>query len=459
MNTAKHTRLRRLGVLATASVAALALAACGGSRPEGGSSTVGVTDDSVKVGGHFPLTGVAAPGYSEIPTGAKAYFDYVNAAGGVHGRKIEYLVRDDGYDPTKTSTVTNELVLKDKIFAMVGGLGTPTHGAVVDFLNDEGVPDLFVSSGSLQWGEDPEKLPWTFGWQTDYESEGKVIGKYVAENMPDAKVGLFLQDDDFGADGEKGLKQYLDKQIVETQRYTSGNTDVAPQVSALQSSGADLVLGFNTPSYTALTQLTALKLGYKPKWFYSNVGSDATLVGSLLERFSEGAVKGGASSLDGVLTTKYLDTVDDKQSAWIKLWQKVWDEHGNGEPLSNYRVYGMAQAYTFIEALQAAGKDLTRQGIVDALEEEGADFEGPLLAPFAYGKDSHMGTTGMRVASLKGATVVPEGDVQVTEIGDNPIEPDDSDAADDEPAVLGHPRGRLNRPPLVCARQPGHGDA
>ena len=136
--------------------------------------------------------------------------------------------------------------------------------------------------------------PWTFGWQTDYESEGKVIGKYVAENMPDAKVGLFLQDDDFGEDGEKGLRQYLDKQIVEPQRYTSGNTDVAPQVAALQSSGADLVLGFNTPSYTALTQLTALKLGYKPKWFYSNVGSDATLVGSLLERFSEGAVKGGA---------------------------------------------------------------------------------------------------------------------------------------------------------------------
>ncbi len=101
----------------------------------------------------------------------------------------------------------------------------------------------------------------------------------------------------------------------------------------------------------------------------------------------------------------------------------------------------MAQAYTFIEALQAAGKDLTRQGIVDALEEEGADFEGPLLAPFAYGKDSHMGTTGMRVASLKGATVVPEGDVQVTEIGDNPIEPDDSDAADDDPPSSGIPTG------------------
>ncbi len=439
MNSAKTSRPRRWAVAAGIAVLTLLATSCGGSRPEGGASTVGVTDESIKIGAHFPLTGVAAPGYSEIPTGAKAYFDYVNSKGGVNGRKIEYLVRDDGYDPTKTSTVTNELVLKDKIFAMVGGLGTPTHGAVVDFLNDEGVPDLFVSSGSLQWGQSPKDLPWTFGWQTDYESEGKVIGKYVAEKMPKAKVGLFLQDDDFGRDGEKGLRQYLDKQVVETQRYTSGNVNIGPQVAALQSAGADLVIGFNTPSYTALTQLAGLKTGYKPQWVYSNVGSDATLVGELLSRFSEGAVKGSASSLDGVLTTKYLDTVDDQKSEWIKLWQKIWAAEGDGKPLSNYRVYGMAQAYTFVQALQAAGKDLTRQGIVDALEKDGSSFEGPLLAPFAYSPDSHMGTTGMRVARLKGATVQPETGVEVTEIGDNPIEEDTSDAAEDTPPASGIP--------------------
>ena len=144
------------------------------------------------------------------------------------------------------------------------------------------MPDLFVSSGSLQWGDDVENRPYTFGWQPDYEIEGKIIGQYVAENMPDAKVGLFLQDDDFGADAEKGVRQYLDDQIVEVQRYTSGNTDVGPQIAALQAAKADLVLGFNTPSYTALSQLVALKLGYKPQWYYSNVGSDPQLVGSLL---------------------------------------------------------------------------------------------------------------------------------------------------------------------------------
>ena len=122
-------------------------------------------------------------------------------------------------------------MLKDQVFATVGSLGTPTHSAVVDFLNDEEVPDLFVSSGSLGWGDDPEARPMTFGWQPDYEIEGKIIGQYVAENMPDAKVGLFLQDDDFGEDAEKGVRQFLDDQIVEVQRYTSGNTDVGPQIA------------------------------------------------------------------------------------------------------------------------------------------------------------------------------------------------------------------------------------
>ena len=117
----------------------------------------------------------------------------------------------------------------------------------------------------------------------------------------------------------------------------------------------------------------------------------------------------------------------------------MWDEYGDGEPLTNYRVYGMAHAYTFVQALQAAGKDLTRRGLVDALEEEGGDFEGPLLAPFAYSKDSHMGVTGMRVVSLKGPKTVPETEVEVTKIGDNPVEDDDSEAADDAPPSSGIP--------------------
>jgi len=416
------------------------VAACGaGGRPSsgsnssgGGAAQVGITKDTVTVGATFPLTGVAAPGYSEIPTGAQAYFDYVNANGGVNGRKIKYIVRDDGYDPTTTSEVTNELVLKDQVFAMLGALGTPTHTAVVDFLNSEKVPDLFVSSGSIQWGDDPKAKHYTFGWQPDYEIEGKIIGQWVAKNMPDAKVGLFLQDDDLGRDSEKGVRQYLDKKIVKVQRYTAGNTDVAPQIAALKASGADLVLGFNVPSYTALSQLVALKLNYKPKWFYSNIGSDAELVGSLLSKFSKGAVD-GTNPLDGVLTTAYIPGVDATDNAWAKLWQKVWDKHGKDGHLTNYRIYGMSEAYAFVQALQAAGKNPTREGIVNAVEKMG-NAAGPPLAPFRYSADSHLGISGMRVVQLKGGKSNPLTPVLVTDIGAAPIKEDDSAAKDSPPA-------------------------
>jgi ABC-type branched-subunit amino acid transport system substrate-binding protein len=441
-----NTRTRKLVVLTSVLAVTTMAGACGAGGKDddddkGGGSTaeVGVTDDSVTIGGTFPLTGVAAPGYSEIPTGAQAYFDYVNANGGVHGRKIEFLVKDDGYDPTKTSSLTDELVLKDEVFATVGSLGTPTHNAVVDSLNDEEVPDLFVSSGALAWGDDPEAHPYTFGWQPDYEIEGKIIGQWVSENMPDAKVGLFLQDDDFGEDAEKGVREYIDAQVVEAQRYTSGNTDVAPQITALQASGADLVLSFTTPSYTALGQLVSLKVGYKPKWYVSNVGSDPTLVGGLLERFSEGAVPGTASSLNGIMTSQYIPGVDKPDNGWVQLWQKVWDESGQDGELTNYRIYGMSFAYTFVQALQAAGEDLTRDGLVEAIEKDGADFAGPQLAPYRYSSDSHLGISGMQVVELQDGVGNPLTDVLTTDIGDAEIATDDSGQADDAPPESGLP--------------------
>lgn len=430
-------QMTQIAVLITAGAL---VAACGaGGRPASGSSSsataaaeVGITKDTVTVGATFPLTGVAAPGYSEIPTGTQAYFDYVNANGGVNGRKIKYIVRDDGYNPTTTSEVTNELVLKDNIFAMLGALGTPTHSAVVDFLNSSKVPDLFVSSGSIQWGNDPKAKPYTFSWQPDYEIEGKIIGQWVAKNMPDAKVGLFLQDDDLGVDSEKGVRRYIDKQIVKVVKYTSGNTDVAPQIAALKASGADLVLGFNVPSYTALSQLVAMKLNYKPKWFYANIGADPELIGSLLSKFSKGAVD-AANPLDGVLTTEYIPGVDATDNAWVQLWQKVWDKHGKDGHLTNYRVYGMSEAYAFVQALEAAGKNPTRQGIVDAVEKMG-DVAGPPLAPFRYSANGHLGISGMRVVELKGLVAKPLTPVLVTDLGAAPIKEDDSAAKDSPPA-------------------------
>lgn len=436
---------RAVGMTSAALAVTLALAGCGAGedRPGdggGGGSTVGTTDNSIKLGAHYPLTGVAAPGYSEIPLGHQAYYDFVNEAGGVNGRQIDYLVKDDAYDPTKTSSVTNKLVLEDQIFGMVSGLGTPTHSAVVDFLNAEKVPDLFVSSGSLAWGDDPEKRPFTFGWQTDYESEGKIMGQWVKENLPDAKVGLFLQDDDFGEDGEAGARRYLDDQIVKVVKYTPGNTDVGPQLAALQGADVDVVLGFNVPSYTALTQLTAMKLNFEPTWFYSNVGSDPELVGSLLAKFSEGAVKDGAKLLDGVLTTEYIPGVDaGDDDPWLALWKKVWRAHGDGSELTNYKIYGMSQAYTTVQALQAAGPDLTRERVIEVLEDSGSSFAGPGLAPFRFSEDSHLGISGMRVVKLADGVGEPQTPVLVTDIGDADITEDTSGHGEDAPPESGIP--------------------
>jgi branched-chain amino acid transport system substrate-binding protein len=430
-----------VGVIA---VAALVTACGAGGRSSDDETSasaepvVGVTDDTVTIGGHFPLTGVAAPGYSEIPTGAKAYFDYVNAAGGVNGRDIEFIAKDDGYDPTNTAQVTNELLQQDEIFAMVGGLGTPTHGAVVDTLNQEEVPDLFVSSGALQWGNDPSARPYTFGWQPDYEVEGKILGKYVADNFPDAKVGLYIQGDDFGRDGEKGARHYLDDQIVTVQKYTPGNTDVAPQIAALKSSGADVIVGFNVPSYTALAKLVSLKLKYDPTWVFSSVAFDAQLVGGLLGKFSEGAVKDGQSLLTGMYVARYLPGVEDTDSPWTQLWQKVWDEQGGDGQLTNFRIYGMSWAYTFVQALQAAGENPTRDGIVEALEAQGKDFEGPALAPYRYGPDSHLGISGVQVVENTADGIEAQTKVEVSDIGDADVTEDES-AAGDAPPESGIP--------------------
>ena len=440
----KRWTKRMTPIVGLVTVGALVTAFGAGGRPSGGgdaaaatASETGITETSVTIGATFPLTGVAAPGYSEIPTGTQAYFDYVNAAGGVHGRQIDYIVRDDGYNPTTTSQVTNEFVFKDGVFAMLSALGTPTHRAVVDFLNGEKVPDLLVASGSRQWGDDPEAKPYTFGWQPDYEIEGKIVGEWVAQNMPDAKVGLFLQDDDLGEDSEKGLRPYIEDQIVEVQRYTSGNTDVAPQITALEAAGADLVLGFNVPSYTALSQLAAMKLNYDPQWFYANIGSDPALIGSLLSNFSKGAVA-EANPLDGALTTEYMPGVDATDNAWVKLWQKVWDEHGEAGELTNYRIFGMSAAYTFVQALQAAGENPTREGIVDAMEKMGGAAVNPSLAPYRYSADSHLGISGMRIVEINDGASDPLTPVLVTDLGDTPIEEDGS-AADDGPPASGIP--------------------
>ena len=185
-------RTRTLAVAAVV-VGALIAAGCGSSTSGGGGSSAsvpGITKTQILIGSHQPLTGPAAPGYSEIAPAANAYFQYVNAHGGIYGRKIKYTYLDDGYDPSKTASVVRQLVLQDSVFSIFNGLGTPTHLAVVKYLNSSKVPDVFIASGCDCWNN-PSTYPQTFGWQLDYIREGKILGAYIKQHFPGKKIGYF----------------------------------------------------------------------------------------------------------------------------------------------------------------------------------------------------------------------------------------------------------------------------
>src|SRR3954468_6752447 len=411
-------------LLAAACCAALAVgvAACGNNGGGGGSSTSGgggsngasapgITKTTVTVGGHFPLTGPAAPGYSEIPRAIAAYFQWVNAHGGINGRHLKMIARDDGYYPTNTVKVTKQLVLQDKVFAVLGGLGTPTHTKVVDYLNSSRVPDIFVSSGCRCW-DDPQKHPYTFGWQPDYVVEGKILGKYIAENFKGKKIAYFLQNDDFGADGAQGLDQYIPKaDVVTRQTYEPGNVDIGPQMAKIKASGAQVIASFSIPAYTALVTLADLKLDFHPQLVVSNVGSGPITLTGLLKAFSKG--KAGGSLIDGIITDAYAPPVGDSSNSWIQLFQKIHDQSLPKLPLDGNVGYGFGVAYTFAEALAKAGANPTRQGLVKTIE--GGGLTGPGLVPFRFSASSHAGYPGAQIGTLKSGVVKLQGKPQTTD--------------------------------------------
>jgi ABC-type branched-subunit amino acid transport system substrate-binding protein len=402
------SRRRRGGAVAAALAGALVLAACGSSSGGGDatkdSSSPGVTDDSITLGTTQPLTGPAAPGYSKISAAMSAYFDYVNDQGGVNGRSIKLLVEDDGYNPTNTATKTRELVLQKKVFAMVGALGTPTHTAVLDFLKQNKVPDLFVSSGSRSWNQ-PDKYPTTFGWQPDYTVEGKVLGDYIKKNFAGKKVCSFGQGDDFGTDGVKGVEQTLGA-VASKQTYTPTNTNVAPQIGALKQAGCQVVTAFTVPGFTALALGTAAKLKFAPQWVISNVGSDVGTLTTLLKDAT-------GPLLEGAISDAYLPLPQDTSNSWIQLFRKVNQEKNDNADFDGNVLYGMAMAYTTVQALKAAGKDLTRGSLVAAVEKGG--FTGPGLVPFRFSADDHSGYAGTQVVQIRKGVPVAVGPVYTTD--------------------------------------------
>jgi ABC-type branched-subunit amino acid transport system substrate-binding protein len=399
---------------------ALLVAGCGSSSSS--SSSPGVSSTSITFGTHQPLTGPAAPGYSEIAPASAAFFAYLNAQGGIQGRKINLIYKNDEYNPSKTVEVVHQLAEQENVFGIFEGLGTPTHTKVVGYLNSSKIPDLFVASGCPCW-DNGTAQPYTFGWQPQYTIEGKILGQYIKQHFAGKKVGVFYQDDDFGQGGLAGIKYEVPgSQIVSTQAYQPGTTNVAPQISAIKAAGAEVLVDFTVPIYTALGQLTSFTLGYKPQLVVSNVGIDPTTVGGLLKTFSKG--KAGTELIEGAVTDGYLPSVDDTSNPWVALFKKVHDQYDSSAPFDGNVEYGMATAYTLAQTLQLAGKSPTRQNVVEALNNSGSKLTGPGLVPFRYSKSVHGGYGGTEMGQIREGKIVLFGGPLVTEpTAGSPITP------------------------------------
>jgi ABC-type branched-subunit amino acid transport system substrate-binding protein len=435
---------KSLGYVGVVLAVALAVAACGssnssssssaasgggssssssGSGGNGGSTAPGVTATSITFGTHQPLTGPAAPGYSEIAAASQAFFNYVNANGGVFGRKIKLIIKDDAYNPTNTVNVVHQLVLQNKVFGIFEGLGTPTHTKVVGYLNASRVPDIFVASGCPCWDKGSSQ-PYTFGWQPNYTIEGKILGQYIKQHFAGKKIGVLYQDDDFGQGGLAGIKDEVPSgSIVSAQPYQPGVTTLAPQITAIKSAKADVLVDFTVPIYTAIGQLTSFTLGYKPQLVVSNVGIDPITVGGLLKTISKGKASGTAL-IEGAITDGYLPSNTDTSNPWITLFKKVHDQYDAKAPFDGNVEYGMANAYTLVQALKAAGPKLTRQGLIDAINQHGSSWTGPGLVPFRYSTSDHGGFGGAAIGQVKGGDIVLTGKpVTSTPDASSPISP------------------------------------
>jgi len=399
----------------------------------GAESTPGVTSNSINIGATVPLTGPAAPGYDEIAPAMNAVFAAVNAKGGVDGRKIHYTYLDDGYNPANTATLTRKLVLQNNIFADVGSLGTPTQSAVQGFLNTQKVPQLFIESGCNCWSN--PKYPLSLGWQPPYTVDGKILGSYIKAHFPGKKLGYLSQSDEFGQDVVKGLDMEIPaSSVVSRQTYDAATLSgpLSNQMAALKAAGAQVVVLATIPAATALAMLPAAAINYTPQYVVDAVGADAPTVGPLLSSFTQ---KGGGSAaqasataglLNGVITNAYIPPENETSNPWVQetknLLQKYAPSLYTKYGVDGNTEYGVALAFTFVQALEKAGKNLTRQSVMDAINSHGKSFVTPGLVPLSYSSSNHFGFEGDQVVKLSSSAppaVTPTG----SWIGATPLTP------------------------------------
>jgi branched-chain amino acid transport system substrate-binding protein len=321
----------------------------------------GITDTEIILGSHFALSGTYGAAYAPVIAGTKAYFNYVNAEeGGVCGRQIVLKIEDDQYDPARAVEAIRKLVEQDKVFAIVAGLGTAAHSAVWEYLNEQGIPDLWIMTGAHKWAADPEAHPWSVAILPDYYVEGTIVGKYISENMPGKKVGIIYQNDDYGKDELAGLKNGLDpdkNELVSEQSYETTAVDIRSQVTNLKNAGVEVVHVGGIPGHSAQAVKAAHQMGWDAQFFIGYVNADAAMF-----------MYASPEAMEGVITLQAMKLTDWTDDPAIAEHHRIMSEYGDLPP-GTFTLIGQGAAQFTVDALSRTCDNLTRQGLMDAIHE------------------------------------------------------------------------------------------
>jgi ABC-type branched-subunit amino acid transport system substrate-binding protein len=365
---------------------------------------IGLPAGKIILGSHFVQSGTYGAAFAPVLKGLQGYFNYLNAdveeggKGGVCGRKIVLKAEDDQYDPSLAVSVTRKLVEQDKVFAFVAGLGTAAHSAVWDYLNEKGIPDLWVMAGEHIFNADPHGHPWTVPLLPDYVVEGTIFGKYISENFPGQKVGILYQNDDFGRNVLEGLQNGLDptkNELVSPQSYESTAIDIRSQVANAKQAGATVMVCACIPPPAAQAIKGATAMGWRPQWLIDYVDSDPIMFSFATPKEMEGTLS--------LQSNKLIDWTDDPA---VAKHIDIMNKYGS-YPAGNYTIVGQVAGQLMEEVLNRSCNNLTRRGLMDAVEslrdfkaDPSVDVSLPGVT-ITITPDDHMAVEAMRFLRAK----------------------------------------------------------
>ena len=335
----------------------------------------GATDTEIKIGNIMPYSGPASA-YGVIGKTEQAYFNKINAEGGINGRKINFVSYDDGYSPPKTVEQARKLVESDEVLFIFNSLGTPPNSAIQKYMNSKKVPQLFVATGATKWN-DPKEFPWTMGWQPNYQSESRIYAKYILKNMPNAKIAILYQNDDYGKDYVKGLKDGLGAKavsmIVAEESYETTQPTIDSSIVKLKSTNADVFFNVTTPKFAAQAIKKMAEIEWKPLHFLNNVSSS---IGAVMK-------PAGFENSQGIISSTYLKDASDpqwKDDAGMKAFDEFLTKYfPEGNRIDLNLMYGYTVAQGLVYVLKNCGDDLTRENIMrQAANIKGLELGGLL---------------------------------------------------------------------------------